>query len=76
MYNEIQAVITVLIVLAMALLGIRTVRKYGIKSRNSAVMFIGLLVGSLVGYYFLNPVICAFVGMVLCAGYAEKAMRK
>lgn len=76
MYNEIQAVITVLIVLAMALLGIRTVRKYGIKSRNSAGMFTGLIAGSLVGYYFLNPVICAFVGMVLCAGYAEKAMRK
>ena len=76
MYNEIQAVITVLIVLAMVLLGIRTVRKYGINSRISAGMFSGLIAGSLVGYYFLNPVICAFVGMVLCAGYAEKVLRK
>ena len=39
-------------------------------------MFTGLIAGSLVGYYFLNPVICAFVGMVLCAGYAEKVLRK
>ena len=72
MSNEIQTVITVLIVLAMVLLGIRTIKKYGIKSKNSASMFIGFIIGSLVGYYFLNSVICAFVGMVLCTGYAEK----
>ncbi len=76
MENEMQAVITVLIVLAMVLLGIRTVRKYGIRSKNSASMLIGLIVGSLVGYYFLNSVICAFAGMVLCTGYAEKNLRK
>ena len=61
MSNEIQTVITVLIVLAMVLLGIRTIKKYGIKSKNSASMFMGLMIGSLVGYYFLNSVICAFV---------------
>lgn len=72
MGNEIQAIITVLIVLAMVLLGVRTVKKYGIKSKNSMSMFMGLIIGSLIGYYFLNSVICAFIGMVLCAGYAEK----
>ena len=76
MENEMQAVITVLIVLAMVLLGIRTVRKYGIRSKNSASMLIGLIVGSLVGYYFLNSVICAFAGMVLCTVDAEKNLRK
>ena len=35
-------------------------------------MFIGLMIGSLVGYYFLNSVICVFVGMTVCTGYAEK----
>lgn len=72
MNNEIQAVITVLIVLAMALLGIRTIKKYGLRSKNSTSMFIGLIIGSLVGYYFLNSVICAFVGMILCMGYVKK----
>ena len=48
MSNEIQTVITVLIVLAMVLLGIRTIKKYGIKSKNSASMFMGLMIGSLV----------------------------
>ena len=70
MSNEIQTVITILIVFAMVLLGIRTIKNYGIKSKNSASM-----IGSLVGYYFLNSVICAFVGMVLCTGYAEKALK-
>ena len=55
MSNEIQTVITILIVFAS--------------------MFIGFIIGSLVGYYFLNSVICAFVGMVLCTGYAEKALK-
>ena len=36
MSNEIQTVITILIVFAMVLLGIRTIKKYGIKSKNSA----------------------------------------
>lgn len=72
MNNEIQAVITVLIILAMALLGIKTIKKYGLKSKNSTSMFIGLMIGSLVGYYFLNSVICAFVGMIVCTGYAKK----
>ena len=72
MNNEIQAVITVLIILAMALLGIRTIKKYGLKSKNSTSMFIGLMIGSLAGYYFLNSVICAFVGMIVCTGYAKK----
>ena len=31
MSNEIQTVITILIVFAMVLLGIRTIKKYGIK---------------------------------------------
>ena len=64
MSNEIQTVITILIVFAMVLLGIRTIKNYGIKSKNSASMFIGFIIGSLVGYYFLNSVICAFVGML------------
>lgn len=72
MNNEIQAVITVLIILAIALLGIRTIKKYGLKSKNSTSMFIGLMIGSLVGYYFLNSIICAFVGMIVCTGYAKK----
>ncbi len=72
MNNEMQAIITVLIVLAMVLLGIRTIKKYGIKSKNSVNMFIGLIVGSCIGYYIFNSVICAFVGMILCTGYAEK----
>ena len=55
MSNEIQTVITILIVFAMVLLGIRTIKNYGIN--------------------FLNSVICAFVGMVLCTGYAEKALK-
>ena len=54
MSNEIQTVITILIVFAMVLLGIRTIKNYGIKSKNSASMFIGFIIGSLVGYYFLN----------------------
>ena len=41
MSNEIQTVITILIVFAMVLLGIRTIKNYGIKSKNSASMFIG-----------------------------------
>ena len=64
MSNEIQTVITILIVFAMVLLGIRTIKNYGIKSKNSASMFIGF-----------NSVICAFVGMVLCTGYAKKALK-
>ena len=56
----------------MALLGIRAIKKYGLKSKNSTSMFIGLMIGSLVGYYFLNSVICAFVGMIVCTGYAKK----
>ena len=74
-YYAMQTVITILIVFAMVLLGIRTIKNYGIKSKNSASMFIGFIIGSLVGYYFLNSVICAFVGMVLCTGYAEKALK-
>lgn len=35
MSNEIQTVITILIVFTMVLLGIRTIKKYGIKSKNS-----------------------------------------
>ena len=46
MSNEIQTVITILIVFAMVLLGIRTIKKYGIKSKNSASMFIGFIIGS------------------------------
>ena len=75
MSNEIQTVITILIVFTMVLLGIRTIKKYGIKSKNSASMFIGFIIGSLFGYYFLNSVICAFVGMVLCSEYAEKTLK-
>lgn len=48
MSNEIQTVITILIVFAMVLLGIRTIKNYGIKSKNSASMFIGFIIGSLV----------------------------
>ena len=76
MSNEIQTVITILIVFAMVLLGIRTIKNYGIKKLKIVrVCFIGFIIGSLVGYYFLNSVICAFVGMVLCTGYAEKALK-
>jgi hypothetical protein len=73
--NKIQTVITILIVFVMMLLSIRTIKKYVIKSKNSASMFIGFIIGSLVGYYFLNSVICAFVGIVLCTGYAKKALK-
>lgn len=75
MNNEIKAVITILIVLSMVFLGIRTIKKYGVKSKNFASMFIGFIIGSLVGYYFLNSVICAFVGMILFTGYTEKTLK-
>ena len=48
MSNEIQTVITILIVFAMVLLGIRTIKNYGIKSKNSASMFIGFY------YWFIS----------------------
>ena len=71
MSSALQTVITVLLILAMALLGISTIKQYGIKSTKSKYMFSGLIIGSLIGYYFLHSVLCAFVGMILCTKYAE-----
>ena len=43
MSNEIQTVITILIVFAMVLLGIRTIKKYGIKVKIVRVCLSDLL---------------------------------
>lgn len=62
---EMQIIITVLIVLAMFFYLVKIVRRYGVASKVSKGMFISLICGSLLGYFFFNPVILAFLGMIL-----------
>lgn len=70
--HEMQIIITVLIVLAILFYLVKIVRRYGVTGKVSKGMFIGLICGSLLGYFFFNPVILAFLGMILGTTYVRK----
>ena len=70
--HEMQIIITVLIVLAMLFYLVKIVRRYGVTGKVSKGMFIGLICGSLLGYYFFHPVILIFLGMILGTIYVRK----
>ena len=70
--HEMQIIITVLIILAMLFYVVKIVRRYGIRDKVSKGMFIGLICGSLLGYYFFHPVILIFLGMILGTIYVRK----